>query len=151
VYTGKTATQFSGCQRRVFGTASAGHKNGAAASANMVSGFITALQSAVVAIENELGIAAARNYIRKDGAVTVTGLKTFHVEFGSGAKSSTGLVHLPNAGAVKWRKQDNSGELGMALNASNHIAMDAIIDFAPGQTFGASTVPDATTLCGFAN
>jgi hypothetical protein len=148
VYTGKTGTQFTGCQRGAFGTAAAGHGNGVAVKANMVAGFITALQSAVVAIETELGSAAARNYIRKDGAVTVTGLKTFQdgAEFGAGAKSSTGLVRLPNAGAVKWRKQDNSGDLGIALNASNHLAMDAIIDFAAGQTFGASTVPDATTL-----
>ena len=148
VYTGKTATQFTGCQRGAFGTAAATHLNGGAVKANMVAGFITAIQSAVVAIETELGTAAARNYIRKDGAVTVTGLKTFQdgAEFGAGAKSSTGLVRLPNAGAVKWRKQDNSGDLGIALNASNHIAVDAVIDFAAGQTFGESTVPDATTL-----
>ncbi len=148
VYTGKTGAQFTGCQRGAFGTAAAGHGNGVAVKANMVAGFITALQSAVLAIETELGTAAARNYIRKDGAVTVTGLKTFQdgAEFGAGTKSSTGLVRLPNAGAVKWRKQDNSGDLGIALNASNHLAMDAIIDFAAGQTFGASTVPDATTL-----
>ncbi len=148
VYTGKTGAQFTGCQSGAFGTAAAGHGNGVAVNANMVAGFITALQSAVLAIENELGTAAARNYVRKDGAVTVTGLKTFQdgAEFGAGTKSSTGLVRLPNAGAVKWRKQDNSGDLGIALSASNHLAMDAIIDFAAGQTFGASTVPDATTL-----
>ena len=148
VYTGKTGAQFTGCQRGAFGTAAAGHNNGVAVKANMVAGFITALQSAVLAIETELGTTAARNYVRKDGAVTVTGLKTFQdgAEFGAGTKSSTGLVRLPNAGAVKWRKQDNSGDLGIALNASNHLAMDAIIDFAAGQTFGASTVPDATTL-----
>ena len=148
VYTGKTATQFSGCQRGAFGTGASGHGNGVAVSANMVAGFITALQSAVLAIENELGTAAARNYIRKDGAVTVTGLKTFQdgAEFGAGAKAATGLARLPNAGAIKWRKQDNSGDLGIALNASDHLAIDAIIDFAAGQTFGASTVPDATTL-----
>ncbi len=148
VYTGKNATQFTGCQRGAFGTAASGHNNGAAVKANMVSGFITSLQSAVLAVENELGTAAARNYIRKDGAVTVTGLKTFQdgAEFGTGTKSSTGLVRLPNAGAVKWRKQDNSGDLGIALAANNHLAMDAVIDFAAGQTFGATTVPDATTL-----
>ena len=113
----------------------------------MVAGFITALQSAVLAIENDLGTAAARNYIRKDGAVTVTGLKTFQdgVEFGAGTKAATGLARLPNAGAIKWRKQDNSGDLGMALNGSDHLAMDAIIDFAAGQTFGAFSYPDATT------
>jgi hypothetical protein len=101
----------------------------------MVAGFITALQSAVLAIENELGTAAARNYVRKDGAVTCTGLKTFTdgAEFGSGTKSSTGLVRLPNAGSVKWRKADNSGDLGISLGANNHLAMDAIIDFAAGQ------------------
>ena len=113
----------------------------------MVAGFITALQSAVVAIETELGTAAARNYVRKDGAVTITGVKTFQdgAAFGTGNISGTGLVRLPNLGAVKWRKADNSGDLGMALNASNHIAMDAIIDFAAGQTFGAFSYPDATT------
>jgi hypothetical protein len=147
VYTGKTGAQFTGCQRGAFATTAAAHNNGVAVKANMVAGFITALQSAVVAIENELGTAAARNYIRKDGAVTVTGLKTFQdgAEFGSGTKSSTGLVRLPNNGAIKWRKADNSGDLGMALNASNHLAMDAIIEFAPGQTFGSPTYPDATT------
>ncbi|MCC6364924.1 MAG: hypothetical protein IT165_15510 [Bryobacterales bacterium] len=148
VYSGKAATSFTGCQRGAFGTTASGHNNGVAVKANMVAGFITALQSAVLAIENELGTAAARNYIRKDGAVTVTGLKTFQdgAEFGAGAKSSTGLVRLPNGGAVKWRKADNSGDLGIALNANNHLAMDAVIDFAAGQTFGATTVPDATTL-----
>jgi len=148
VYTGKNATQFTGCQRGAFGTTAAAHNKDVLVKANMVAGFITALQSAVVAIETELGTAAARNYVRKDGAVTVTGLKTFQdgAEFGAGAKAQTGLVRLPNAGAVKWRNFDNSGDLGMALNASNHLAMDAIIDWAPGQTFGALTVPDATTL-----
>ncbi len=147
VYTGKTGTQFTGCQRGAFGTTAAAHNNGVPVKANMVAGFITALQSAVLAIENEMGTAAARNYIRKDGAVTVTGIKTFQdgAEFGSVAKAGTGLVRLPNAGAIKWRKTDNSGDLGIALNASNHLAMDAIIDFAPGQTFGSPTYPDATT------
>jgi hypothetical protein len=147
VYTAKTSTQFTGCQRGAFGTTAATHASGVAVKANMVSGFITALQSAVLAIENELGTAAARNYVLKDGAVTVTGLKTFQdgAEFGSGNKAATGLVRLPNLGAVKWRKADNSGDLGVALNASNHLAMDAIIDFAAGQTFGAFSYPDATT------
>jgi hypothetical protein len=148
VYTGKNGTQFTGCQRGAFGTTAAAHNKDATVKANMVAGFITALQSAVVAIETELGTAAARNYVRKDGAVTITGIKTFQdgAELGAGTKAATGLVRLPNAGAVKWRKADNSGDLGMALNASNHLAMDAIIDWAPGQTFGALTVPDATTL-----
>jgi hypothetical protein len=147
VYTGKSGTAFTGCQRGAFGTVAAGHSAGAAVKANMVAGFITALQSAVLAIENDLGTAAARNYVRKDGAVTITGLKTLQdgAEFGTGTKAGTGLVRLPNAGSIKWRKQDNSGDLGMALNASNHLAMDAIIDFAAGQTFGAFSYPDATT------
>ena len=148
VYAGKTATQFTGCQRGAFGTAAASHNNGIAVKANMVAGFITALQSTVLAIEIELGTASARSYVRKDGAVTITGLKTLQdgAEFGSGSKAGTGLVRLPNNGAVKWRNADNSGDLGMALNASNHIAVEAIIDFAAGQTFGSLTVPDATTL-----
>src|SRR5512146_2188187 len=134
VYTGKTATQFTGCRRGAFGTTAAAHNKDATVKANMVAGFITAPQSAVVAIETELGTATARNYVRKDGAVTVTGLKTFQdgAEFGAGIKAATGLVRLPNTGAIKWRKADDSGDLGMALNASNHLAMDAIIDWAPG-------------------
>src|ERR1017187_4352115 len=147
VYTAKTATQFTGCQRGAFGTVAASHLTGVPVKANMVSGFITVLQSAVLAVENELGTAAARNYVLKNGAVTITGLKTFQdgAEFGSGNKAATGLVRMPNLGAVKWRKADNSGDLGMALNASNHLAMDAIIDFAAGQTCGAFSYPDATT------
>ena len=147
VYTGKNATQFTGCQRGAFGTTAVQHNSPATVRANMVAGFITALQSAVVAIETELGTVAARNYVRKGGAVTVTGIKTFQdgAEFGSGNKAATGLVRLPNAGAVKWRKADDSGDLGMALNTSDHIAMDAIVEFAPGQTFGAFSYPDATT------
>jgi hypothetical protein len=111
----------------------------------MVSGFLTALQSAVLAIENELGTTATRNYVRSGGDQVVTGNKTFQDggQFGSGAKAGTGLVRLPNTGGVKWRRADDSGDLGMALNAQNHLAMDAIVDFAPGQTFGAFSYPDA--------
>ena len=145
VYTAKTATQFTGCIRGAFGTVAAVHQNGSAVRANMVSGFLIALQSAVLAIESELGTAAARNYLRAAGDQVVTGNKKFQdgAQFGSGAKSGTGLVRLPNAGAVKWRKADDSGDLGMALNNQNHLAMDAIVDFAPGQTFGTFSYPDA--------
>lgn len=145
VYAAKTATQFTGCIRGAFGTVAAVHQSGSTVRANMVSGFLTALQSAVLAIENEIGTAAARNYVRAAGDQVVTGNKTFQdgAQFGSGAKSGTGLVRLPNAGALKWRKADDSGDLGMALNAQNHLAMDAIVDFAPGQTFGTFSYPDA--------
>jgi len=145
VYTGKTATQFAGCQRGAFGTVAAQHTSGATVRANMVSAYIKALQEAVIAIENDLGTASNRNYVRKDGAVTMTGAKTFvdGAEFGSGTKAATGLVRLPNTGAVKWRKADGSGDLGLALGANNHLVADAIIDFAPGQTFGAFSYPDA--------
>jgi len=145
VYTGKTATQFTGCQRGSFGTAAAQHTSGATVRANMVSAYIKALQEAVVAIEQELGTASSRNYVRKDGAVTITGQKSFvdGAEFGSGNKAATGLVRLPNTGAVKWRKADGSGDLGLALNANDRLVADAIIDFAPGQTFGAFSYPDA--------
>jgi hypothetical protein len=145
VYTGKTATQFTGCQRGAFGTVAAQHTSGATVRANMVSAYIKALQEAVVAIEQELGTALNRNYVRKDGAVTITGQKSFvdGAEFGSGNKAATGLVRLPNTGAVKWRKADGSGDLGLSLNANDHLAADAIIDFSPGQTFGAFSYPDA--------
>src|SRR5579885_1193636 len=73
----KTASQFTGCQRGCFGTTAASHQNGATVRANMVSGFLTALRSAVLAIENELGTVAARNYVRANGDHTVTGLTTF--------------------------------------------------------------------------
>ncbi len=146
VYTARNATQFTGCQRGAFGTSAAQHSSGVAVEANMVSGFLTALQPAVLAIENEVGVASARNYVRKDGAVTITGLKTFvdGAEFCAGASAATGLVRLPNDGALQWRKADNSGDLGMSLNAANHLAMEAIIDFAVGQTFGTFSYPDAT-------
>ena len=145
VYTGKTATQFTGCQRGAFGTVAAQHTSGATVRANMVSAYIKALQEAVVAVELELGTASSRNYIRKDGPVTITGAKSFvdGAEFGSGNKATTGLVRLPNTGAVKWRKADGSGDLGLALNAADHLVADAVIDFAPGQTFGAFSYPDA--------
>ncbi len=147
VYTGKTATQFAGCQRGAFGTQAAQHAQGATVRANMVSAFITALQQAVVAIETELGTAAALRYIRAMGDQVVTGMKTFldGLALGSGTKAATGLVRLPNTGAIKWRKSDNSGDLGVALGANDHLVMDAVVDFAPGQTFGAPSYPDATT------
>jgi hypothetical protein len=113
----------------------------------MVSAFITALQSAVLAIENELGTAAAWKFVRAIGDQIVTGMKTFQdgASFGSGNRAATGLLRLPNAGAVKWRKADDSGDLGMMLGANDHLALDAIVDFAPGQTFGSFSYPDATT------
>ncbi|MEN6533109.1 MAG: carbohydrate binding domain-containing protein [Bryobacteraceae bacterium] len=145
VYTAKTAAQFTGCQRGAFGTVAAQHTTGATVRANMVAAYIEALQEAVIAVEQELGTASSRNYVRKDGAVTITGLKSFvdGAEFGSGGKAATGLVRLPNTGGMKWRKADGSGDLGVALNANDHLAADAIIDFAPGQTFGVFSYPDA--------
>jgi hypothetical protein len=145
VYTAKTAAQFTGCQRGAFGTVAAQHTAGATVRANMVAAYIEALQEAVIAVEQELGTASTRNYVRKDGAVTITGLKSFvdGAELGSGSKAATGLVRLPNTGAMKWRKADGSGDLGVALNANDHLAADAIIDFAPGQTFGTFSYPDA--------
>src|SRR5579885_3432397 len=145
VYTGKTATQFTGCQRGAFGTVAAQHTSGATLRANMVSAYLKALQEAVIAVEQELGVASSRNYVRKDGPVTMTGAKTFAdgAEFGSSTKAATGLVRLPNTGAVKWRKSDGSGDLGLALNANDRLVSDAIIEFAPGQTFGAFSYPDA--------
>ncbi len=112
IYTARSGPQFTGCQRGAIGTTAASHAIGATVRANMVAGFITALQSAVVAIETELGTVAARNSVRKDGAVTITGIKTFQdgAEFGTGNKAGTALVRLPNLGALKWRKADNSGE-----------------------------------------
>jgi len=147
VYTAKNATQFTGCQRGAFGTTGAQHAQGATVRANMVAAFITALQSAVLAIENELGTAAAWKFVRAIGEQLVSGLKTFQdgAAFGSGNKAATGLVRLPNGGAVKWRKADNSGDLGLTLGANDHLVADAVIDFAPGQTFGAPSYPDATT------
>jgi hypothetical protein len=98
VYTSKNATQFTGCQRGAFGTQAAQHAQGATVRANMVSAFITALQQAVVAIETELGTAAALRYIRPMGDQVVTGMKTFQdgLEVGSGNKAATCLVRLPN-------------------------------------------------------
>ena len=147
VYASKTATQFAGCQRGAFGTQAAQHAQGARVRANMVAAFITALQSAVLAIENELGTAAAWKFVRAVGDQIVSGMKTFQdgAAFGSGSKAATGLVRLPNTGAVKWRKANDSGDLGLALGANDHLVADAIIDFAPGQTFGAPSYPDATT------
>jgi len=145
VYTGKTATQFTGCQRGAFGTVAAQHASGATVRANMVSAYINALQDAVRAVQQDLGTVSSRNYVRKDGPVTITGAKTFvdGAEFGSGTKAATGLVRLPNGGPIKWRKADGSGDLGLTLGANDHLVADAIIDFAPGQTFGAFSYPDA--------
>jgi hypothetical protein len=145
VYTGKTATHFTGCQRGAFGTVAAQHAAGATVRANMVSAYIKALQDAVRAVQQDLGTVSSRNYVRKDGPVTITGQKSFvdGAEFGSGTKAATGLVRLPNGGPIKWRKADGSGDLGLTLGANDHLVADAIIDFAPGQTFGAFSYPDA--------
>jgi hypothetical protein len=43
IYTARTATQFTGCQRGSFGTSAAQHASGVTVKANMVSGFLTAL------------------------------------------------------------------------------------------------------------
>jgi hypothetical protein len=45
VYTAKTVNQFTGCIRGAFETVAAAHQNGSTVRANMVAGFLTALQS----------------------------------------------------------------------------------------------------------
>jgi hypothetical protein len=68
-------------------------------------------------------------------------------ELGTAAawESASGLVRLANTGASKQRKADNSGRLRLALGANGHPVADTIIDFAPDQTFGSFSYPDATT------
>ena len=61
VYTAKTGTQFTGCQRGAFGTAAAAHNNGVAVKTNMVAGFIAALQSAGHANPEQTGPPPARH------------------------------------------------------------------------------------------
>src|SRR5574340_55456 len=80
-------------------------------------------------------------------ARSTLGVETFQdgAEFGSGPQAGTVLVRLPNAGAIKWRKSDDSGDLGVSLGANDHIVFDTVVDFAAGQTFGAFSYPDATT------
>jgi hypothetical protein len=60
-------TEVADAARRDANGVWASHLTGIPLNANM---FITAAQSAVVAIENEVGTVAARHYVRKDGAVT---------------------------------------------------------------------------------
>lgn len=81
VYTAKTASQFTGCQRGAFGTVAAQHTAGATVRANMVAACIEALQEAVTAVEQELGTASNRNYVRKDGPSPSLGSKALSTEW----------------------------------------------------------------------
>lgn len=47
-------------------------------------------------------------------------------------------MRLPNTGTIERRKADNSGNLGIALNPFDHLAVDRVIHFAPGWTFGST-------------
>lgn len=55
VYTGSSGSTVSGCIRGSFGTTAAGHPYGATAKWRFVKEFVTAIQSAILAIENTLG------------------------------------------------------------------------------------------------
>jgi len=67
IYTGKTATSFTGCVRGAFGSTAAGHSNGATVRALMVAGYIQRLQEAVVAIQNAIGTTGAFNFVEASG------------------------------------------------------------------------------------
>jgi len=104
-------------------------------------------RSAVLAVENELGTAAARNYVLKKRRghdyrpEDVPGRRGVR----SGNKAATGLVRLPNLGAVKWRKADNSGDLGMALNASTTWRWTPSSTSRRARRSARFSYPDATT------
>jgi hypothetical protein len=91
----------------------------------MVSGFLTALQPAVLAIENELGIVVARNCVRANGGQTIADAKTFR----GAAAASPQARRRPlvwracrTPARRRGREADNSGGLGMALDPNDHNA-----------------------------
>ncbi len=63
IYSGKTAGSFTGCARGQFGTSAIGHANGVTVKAVMVSGYLTRLKEAIIAIETALGIDGAYNFL----------------------------------------------------------------------------------------
>lgn len=70
IYESKDGTDFFSLHRGAFGSSAGSHSSGANVQALMVSGYITALQSAVVAIETVIGTSGSYNF----GSVKSVGL-----------------------------------------------------------------------------
>lgn len=63
IYTGKTATSFTGCARGQFGTTASGHASGVAVRGLFVAGYLERIHEALVAIETTLGTDGAYNFL----------------------------------------------------------------------------------------
>lgn len=145
VYALKTTAQSIGCQRCAFGTVATQRSAGATLRANMVTAYIEA-----PAVSRHRYRRAVRHCLQpqlrpQERGRHHHGAQELRRRSGTGLRQQGGHrpVRLPNTGAMKWRKADGSGDLRVALNANDHPAADAIIDFAPGQTFRTFSYPDA--------
>lgn len=73
IYAAKTSTTFTGCVRGANNTTATGHSSGAAVRALHSSIFAKAIQAAVIAIQETLGIDGAYNFPELDGSTPADG------------------------------------------------------------------------------
>lgn len=117
IYTGRTATTFTGCQRGASGSAAA-HSSGSAVRGLTDALFLLALQSAVAAIQNAVGTAGAFNFAAvahshaasdvTSGTMDVARLPLMGVA-SSGAGGAAGLVPASAAGdQAKYLRADRT-------------------------------------------
>lgn len=107
LYTGKTATTFTGCVRGFNGSTAAAHTSGAPVRALFSSAYIKALQDALIAVETVIGLAAAYNFALAShqhaagdiasGTMAVARLPVMGAA-SAGAAGAAGIVPQPAAG-----------------------------------------------------
>ena len=147
IYTGRTATTFTGCQRGASGSAAA-HSSGAAVRGLTDALFLLALQSAVAAIQNAVGTAGAFNFAAvahshaasdvTSGTMDVARLPLMGVA-SSGTGGAAGLVPASAAGdQAKYLRADRTWQ-----TVSGGSTTAASVSFTPAGTIAATDVQAA--------
>lgn len=130
IYTGKTATSFTGCARGQFGTTASGHASGVAVRGLFVAGYLERIHEALVAIETTLGTDGAYNFLAA-AATLVSSFagRTGAVTPANGDYTAAQITNTPSGNLAASTVQAALNELqsdvdGRAASSHSHAASD---------------------------
>lgn len=130
IYTGKTATSFTGCARGQFGTTASGHASGVAVRGLFVAGYLERIHEALVAIETTLGTDGAYNFLAA-AATLVSSFagRTGAVTPANGDYTAAQITNTPSGNLAASTVQAALNELqsdvdGRAASSHTHAIAD---------------------------
>lgn len=153
IYTGKTATTFTGITRGAFGTSAASHANGIATRLLVVAQYHNVLRDALIATQTKLGTGSAtasnNTVLRGTGAGTTDFGQISNAHIASGAAiaiSKLSITGTPDG--TKFLRDDGSWQ---AVSGGGITALTGDVTASGTGSVAATIANDAVTFAKFQN